>query len=190
LDQEAAITKPRRIEGEDMKSNSPSSYAHYERNEEEELEMKDELKKSDFTTKPPSPPLSSSSPPPPTKKKEEKRSRLKAEGMGCDDSDSDFVYTADEGVWRDSRKRVKNQSPDTSTSQEIVEQLPQDQMKSNNSSISTPKKLERRVETLLPSPADIIDGLGLISRNDQNKERELEQIQDTHTTDFKGVFRL
>jgi len=32
---------------------------------------------------------------------------------------------------------------------------------------------------------DIIDGFGGISRNDQNKEIELDQIQDTHTTDFK-----
>jgi len=40
---------------------------------------------------------------------------------------------------------------------------------------------------LLPSPADIIDGLGWISRKDQKQERELEQIQDTHTTDFKKV---
>jgi len=71
------------------------------------------------------------------------------------------------------RRRVKNQSPDTSTSQEIVEQSHQDQMKSDNSSISTPKKLERRVETLLPSPADIIDGLGWFSRKDQKQRRRI-----------------
>ena len=75
LDQEAAITKQRRREGGDMKSNSPSSYAYYERNEEEELEMKDDLKKPDFTTKPPSPP-------PHTKKEKEKRLKLKVEEGG------------------------------------------------------------------------------------------------------------
>jgi len=79
LEQEAAIIKQRRGDGGDMKSNSPSSYAYYERNDEVELEMKDELKKPDFITKPPSPPPSSpppSSPPsssPHTKKEEEKR---------------------------------------------------------------------------------------------------------------------
>jgi len=41
LDQEAAITKQRRRENGDVKSASPSYYAYYERNEEEELEMKD-----------------------------------------------------------------------------------------------------------------------------------------------------
>jgi len=74
LDQEAVITNQRMIKGGDTMSNSPSSYAYYERNEEEELEMKDELKKPDFTIKPPSPPPSS--PPsssPHTKKEEEKR---------------------------------------------------------------------------------------------------------------------
>ena len=115
LDQEAAITKQGRRGGEDMKSNSPSSYAYYERNEEEELEMKDDLRKTDFTTKPPSPPPSSPSPPPHTKKEKEKRWNLKVVGMGSDDSDSDseFEDTDDEDDWRDLRTRVNKQSPDT-----------------------------------------------------------------------------
>jgi len=91
------------------------------------------------------------------------------EEMGNDDSDSasSFEDTDDEDDWRDLRRRVKNQSPDTPTNQDTVEQSPQDQVKSTNSSISTLKKVERRVETSLPSPADIIDGLGWFSRKDQ-----------------------
>jgi len=50
--------------------------------------------------------------------------------------------------------------------------------------------MERRVETSLSSPVDIIDGLGLggggISRNDQNQKKEVKQIQYTHAIDFKG----
>ena len=97
LDREATITKQRRIEGGDMKSNSPFSYAYYDRNEEEELEMKDNFKKPDFIARPPSPPPFSSSPPPHTKKEKDKRWKLKVEGMGCDDSDydSDFEDTYD-----------------------------------------------------------------------------------------------
>jgi len=108
--------------------------------------------------------------------------------MGSDDSDSDsdFEDTDDEDDWGDLRRRVKNQSPDTPTNQDTTEQSPHDQVKSNNIPISTPKKVERRVETSLPSPADIIDGLGWISRKDEKQERELKQIQDTHAIDFKG----
>jgi len=51
FDQGAAITNQRRRESEEVKNNSPSSYAYYERNEEERLEMKNDLKKPDFTTK-------------------------------------------------------------------------------------------------------------------------------------------
>jgi len=64
-------------------------------------------------------------------------------------------------------KRFEVEGEDTPTNQDTVEQSPQDQVKSTNSSISTPKKVERRVEASLPSPADIIDGLGWISRNNQ-----------------------
>ena len=108
--------------------------------------------------------------------------------MGSDDSDSDsdFEDTDDEDDWGDLRRRVKNQSPDTPTNQDTTEQSPHDQVKSNNIPISTPKKVERRVETSLPSPADIIDELGGISRKDQKQEKELEQIQNTHAIDFKG----